>query len=172
MSEPVLQVDPALPREERYAALLKIAPSVLHDSPDWTACMATSVTLLATHLPEFFWIGFYRVIEPSLLAIGPYRGTLGCLTIPFSKGVCGKAAREGRTVLVPDVTKFEDHIACDDASKSEIVVPLFDREGHLVGVLDVDSKRVEDFEDDDREALEKFAGIMREALHRELSDDE
>src|SRR5688572_7634594 len=125
------------------------------DTDDPVTAMAT-VSALLHHGFGFLWTGFYRVVSPELLRVGPYQGTLGCLEIPFGKGVCGTAAAERRTVVVEDVHQFPGHIACDARSRSEIVVPVLDARGELLAVLDVDSERVAAFDDDDRAGLERL----------------
>jgi len=134
--------DLRLEREQKIARYLEVRSqllSVLEGEDDLLAAMTSVVCLLHNALPYYFWTGFYRRVGPSELLVGPYQGTLGCLHIPFGKGVCGTAAQEQRTVVVPDVHLFPGHIACDARSRSEIVVPVFDRRGRLTGVLDVDS---------------------------------
>jgi L-methionine (R)-S-oxide reductase len=112
---------------------------------DPIAAMAT-VSCLVHHAFAHLWTGFYRVVAPGLLRVGPYQGTLGCLEIPFGKGVCGTAAAERRTVVVADVNTFAGHISCDGRSQSEIVLPVLDRSGALVAVFDVDSEKPNTFD--------------------------
>ncbi|MEZ7919616.1 MAG: GAF domain-containing protein [Akkermansiaceae bacterium] len=119
--------------------------------------MASIVTVLHHEMADFYWTGFYRVIDGGLV-IGPYQGTVGCLRIAFGKGVCGTAAQTEETQVVRDVHRFPGHISCDARSKSEIVVPVRNREGDLIGVLDIDSEEKGTFDDVDREALE---GILK-----------
>jgi GAF domain-containing protein len=140
----------------RYAALAEEVAAVLEGEPDRTARMATVAAMLAQAFDHFFWCGFYVVdpAKPSELVVGPYQGTLGCLRIAFGRGVCGAAAAERRTVIVPDVEAFPGHIACDARSKSEIVVPVFDAAGALIAVLDVDATQLAAFDQDDAVALE------------------
>jgi GAF domain-containing protein len=126
--------------------------------------MASTACLLHEALPYASWAGFYRVVGPSLLRVGPYQGPLGCLEIPFDKGVCGAAARERRTQLVEDVDAFPGHIACDAAARSEIVVPVSDRKGELVAVLDLDSHSPAAFDERDRDGLEAVARLLSELL--------
>jgi L-methionine (R)-S-oxide reductase len=109
------------------------------DETDTVALMATVVCELHHNHPMADWTGFYRVVAPGLLKIGPYQGGHGCLVIPFSRGVCGAAARTGRVQNVPDVDAFPDHIACASSTKSELVLPVWNRHGTLLGVLDLDS---------------------------------
>ena len=126
----------------RYAEVEAEILAVLEGEPDRTARMATVASMLADAFPAFFWTGFYRVdpSRPGELVLGPYQGTLGCLRIPFGKGVCGAAAERRETVVVEDVHAFPGHIACDSRSASEIVCPVFDAAGGLIAVLDVDAE--------------------------------
>lgn len=147
-----------IPRTEAYDELGTQVEAVLHGMHDEVAAMAT-ISALIHHGFDHLWTGFYRVAEPDrLLRIGPYQGTLGCMEIQFGKGVCGTAAAERRTVIVADISAFDGHITCDPRSRSEIVVPVFDRSGALIAVLDVDSDRIAAFDDTDREGLEKVVG--------------
>lgn len=106
---------------------------------DAVALMATLACEIHAHHPLADWTGFYRVVAPELLKIGPYQGGHGCLVIPFSRGVCGAAARSGKVLNVPDVDAFPDHIACASSTRSELVLPVWNGEGRLLGVLDIDS---------------------------------
>lgn len=126
---------------------------------DDIAMMATINSVLAGKFEDYFWTGFYRV-KGRELVVGPYIGTVGCLLIPFGKGVCGAAAEARKSVIVPDVTKFPGHIACDSRSRSEIVVPVFDRGGELIAVLDVDSTRPAAFDEADQRGLEKIVALF------------
>ncbi len=128
--------------------------AVCDGEEDAVALMATVACELRHGLDDFDWVGFYRLTAPGMLKIGPYQGGHGCLVIPFSRGVCGAAAREERTQVVPDVDAFPGHIACASSTRSEIVVPVFGRDGVLIGVLDVDSDRPAAFDDGDARALE------------------
>ena len=121
---------------------------------DAVALMATVACELRQAFDGFDWVGFYRVTAPGMLKIGPYQGGHGCLVIPFARGVCGAAAREGRTQVVEDVDAFPGHIACAASTRSEIVVPVFDRHGALIGVLDIDSDTPAAFDAADAAALE------------------
>jgi GAF domain-containing protein len=135
--------------------------AVCDGEDDAVALMATVACELYHGCEGFDWVGFYRVTAPGVLKIGPYQGGHGCLVIPFERGVCGAAAREERTQVVADVDAFPGHIACASSTRSEIVVPVFDREGALVAVLDVDSDRPAAFDTDDAAALE---GLMRDVF--------
>ena len=147
-------------KAERYAELEAEILAVLDGEPDRTARMATVSSMLADAFPAFFWTGFY-VVDPAKgneLVVGPYQGTLGCLRIPFGRGVCGTAAAERATQVVEDVDAFPGHIACDSRSASEIVVPVFDRAGTLIAVLDVDAETTAAFDAVDAQALERLVG--------------
>jgi GAF domain-containing protein len=126
---------------------------------DDIALMATINSVLANRFQHFYWTGFYRVCGDRLI-VGPYIGTVGCLQIDIGKGVCGTAAAEQRTVIVPDVTKFPGHIACDPNSRSEIVVPVFAPDGALIAVLDVDSDQLDAFDEVDQQWLEKIVALF------------
>jgi L-methionine (R)-S-oxide reductase len=143
-----------LPKAAAYAQLAQHVDAVLAGIDDPVAEMAT-VSCLVHHAFGHLWTGFYRVVEPDrLLRVGPYQGTLGCLEIAFGRGVCGTSAAERRTVVVEDVHAFPGHIACDGRSRSEIVVPVLDRDGALIAVFDVDSEHLATFDDEDRAGLE------------------
>ena len=125
--------------------------------------MATIVAILKSTMPHYFWSGFYFAEENEMI-IGPYQGSCACPNISYT-GVCGTSARRKETVIVPDVHKFPGHIACDERSKSEIVVPLFDEKGRVIAVFDVDSSELNAFDEIDKEYLEKIMPIL---LEREL----
>ena len=147
-----------LPKAAAYAALDTQVDSVLAGIDDPIAGMAT-ISALVHHAFGHLWTGFYRVVEPGhLLRVGPYQGTLGCLDIRFGSGVCGSAAARRETVIVPDVASFPGHITCDARSRSEIVVPVFDRERELIAVFDIDSDRTNTFDIDDQRGLERLLG--------------
>ena len=144
----------------RYAELRRDLTAVLDGLDDPVATMATAACLVHAALPQASWTGFYRVVAPGLLRVGPYQGPLGCLEIPFDRGVCGAAARERASQLVPDVHAFPGHVACDAAARSELVVPVADRRGELVAVLDVDSREPAAFDEEDRAGLEAVAALL------------
>lgn len=150
-------------RAERYAELKLEIESLVSGETYVPARYASAACLLAEAFrPRFFWTGFYVVDpqKPEELVVGPYQGTLGCLRIPFGKGVCGACAASGETQLVPDVHAFPGHIACDSRSNSEIVVPVFDSDGKLDAVLDVDSTEFDAFDEVDRQGLEAICKIL------------
>jgi GAF domain-containing protein len=143
-------------KSARYAEVAEEIASVLDGEDNLTARMATVASMLANSFDHYFWTGFY-VVDPTRereLVVGPYQGTLGCLRIAFGRGVCGTAAATGRTQLVEDVHAFPGHIACDSRSASEIVVPVFDAQGQLLAVFDVDSDRPAAFDAVDQQGLE------------------
>ena len=124
--------------------------------------LANAAALLWQGLPELNWAGFY-LLEGEKLILGPFQGKTACIEIPLGRGVCGTAAAEDQTQLVPDVHAFKGHIACDSASNSEIVVPLR-KNGKVVGVLDLDSPRRNRFTEEDKAGLEEFARILERAI--------
>lgn len=119
--------------------LIKNIRALTAGETDTIALMATVACEVHHAHPFADWTGFYRVVGPDLLKIGPYQGGHGCLTIPFSRGVCGACARTGQVQNVPDVEAFADHIACSSSTKSELVLPVFNAKGQLLGVFDIDS---------------------------------
>lgn len=126
---------------------------------DDIARMATINSVLANKFSYYFWTGFYRAAG-DVLVVGPYIGTVGCLLIPFGKGVCGTAAAKRETVIVPDVHAFPGHIACDSRSQSEIVVPVFNAQRELIAVFDVDSTEPASFDEDDARGLESILALF------------
>ena len=136
-----------------YPSLAKSIASLTEGETDAVALMATVVCELHHADHRFDWTGFYRVTEPELLKIGPYQGGHGCLQIPFSRGVCGAAARTGQVQLVPDVEAFEGHIACASSTRSELVLPVFDGAGDVIAVFDIDSDQPDAFTQADADAL-------------------
>ncbi|MCV2887618.1 GAF domain-containing protein [Ruegeria aquimaris] len=136
-----------------YNTLAKTIAALTEGETDPVALMAT-ITCEVHHADNRFnWTGFYRVTEPGVLKIGPYQGGHGCLRIPFEKGVCGAAARTGQVQLVPDVDAFPGHIACASSTRSELVLPVFDRTGALIAVFDIDSDLPDAFTEEDATAL-------------------
>lgn len=136
-----------------YTTLAKTVAALTEDESDVVSLMAT-VTCEVHHADtRFDWTGFYRVTAPGLLKIGPYQGAHGCLQIPFGKGVCGVAAARGAVQLVPDVEAFAGHIACSATTRSELVLPVRDRSGALIGVFDIDSDQADAFNQDDAVGL-------------------
>jgi L-methionine (R)-S-oxide reductase len=146
-----------LPKQDAYRQLDDHVRAVLAGVDDEITAMAT-ISALVHHAFGQLWTGFYRVVAPGdLLRVGPYQGTLGCLEIRFGRGVCGTAAADRRTVIVPDVHAYPGHITCDARSRSEIVVPILDSRGRLIAVFDIDSEHPAQFDDEDRVGLERIA---------------
>jgi len=139
-----------------YATLAKTIASLTAGEDDVVSLMATVACEVHHADARFDWTGFYRVVGPGLLKIGPYQGGHGCLVIPFSRGVCGAAARTGKVQLVPDVDAFPGHIACASSTRSEIVLPVWNRAGDLVGVFDIDSNQADAFTQEDARELSRI----------------
>lgn len=139
-----------------YSDVIRQIGGLTAGEPDVISNMATVACELFHGFEEFHWVGFYRNVGADTLKIGPYQGGHGCLVIPFSKGVCGAAAREGRTQVVDDVEQFPGHIACSSSTRSEIVVPIFNPNGALIGVLDIDSDLPAAFSQSDATALDQL----------------
>ena len=139
-----------------YAELAQTIASLTHGETDEVALMATLACEIHHSDARFDWTGFYRVTEPELLKIGPYQGGHGCLVIPFSRGVCGAAARTRATQLVPDVDAFPGHIACASSTRSELVLPVFAANDRLIGVLDIDSNQPDAFTQEDADRLQEI----------------
>jgi GAF domain-containing protein len=152
MAETILELRHE-PKPRAYSLLHAHVAGVMAGIEDEIAGMAT-VASLVHHAFGHLWTGFYRVVAPDLLRIGPYQGTLGCLEIAFGQGVCGTAAATGKSQVVPDVSRYPGHITCDAGARSEIVIPVFDARGALIAVFDVDSARVDAFDEEDRRGLE------------------
>jgi len=152
------------PKDRAYAQVHAVMLNTLSGIDDDIAGMAT-VSALVHHAFRHLWTGFYRVVAPERLLIGPYQGTLGCLDIAFGRGVCGTAAAERRPIVVPDVSRFPGHISCDARARSEIVLPVFDPNHSLIAVFDIDSAREAAFDQQDANGLERilrwFAGEGR-----------
>lgn len=141
-----------------YGELEKQLRALLHGERDAIANLANTAALLWQALPELNWVGFYRLVEGQLV-LGPFQGKPACVRISTGKGVCGTAAATRQTVVVVDVHEFPGHIACDAASRSEIVVPLL-KDGILLGVLDLDSPRPNRFDAQDQAGLEQLAAML------------
>jgi GAF domain-containing protein len=151
-------VEPALEKQRRYAGLADEIDAVLAGEPDLTARMATVAAMLAASSPRLLWTGFY-VVDPRRadeLIVGPYQGPLGCLRIAFGRGVCGAAAASRKTQIVADVDAFPGHIACDSRARSELVVPVVDRQDRLIAVLDMDSAEPSAFDAVDARGAEEI----------------
>ena len=147
-------------KAERYRVLLPQVRSLLAGETDRVANLANVAAALKTTF-GFFWVGFYRV-QGDELVLGPFRGPVACTRIARGRGVCGTAWQEDRTLVVPDVDAFPGHIACSSLSRSEIVVPLHDREGRVWGVLDIDSDRPAAFDETDAAWLEELCTLLKD----------
>lgn len=149
-------------RKEVYEALLPQINGLIETESDLTANLAN----IAAALKEafgFFWVGFY-VTKEGQLVLGPFQGPIACTRIPFHKGVCGASYSQQKTIIVPDVDQFPGHIACASASKSEIVLPVFHRNGTVAMVLDVDSDQLNDFSETDAEGLQSILTLLERKL--------
>jgi len=144
-----------------YDRLEKTIVALTEGEKDAVALMATIACEVHQADDRFDWTGFYRVVAPDLMKIGPYQGGHGCLTIPFDKGVCGAAARTGEVQLVPDVDVFPGHIACASSTRSELVLPVRNKRGSLLGVFDIDSDQPDAFTQEDADRL---AAILDQAF--------
>ncbi|MDY3900467.1 MAG: GAF domain-containing protein [Atopobiaceae bacterium] len=143
-----------------YPLLARSLASLAEGEPHWLPTLANASALLWERLPRLNWAGFYLIDDRGDLLLGPFQGSLACVRIKLGSGVCGTAAAEDRTLRVPDVHRFAGHIACDAASNSEIVVPLHDGAGAVVGVLDLDSPILDRFSPDDQAGLELFCRTL------------
>ncbi len=163
MAMPPIKADSPLPlRQQTYADLEQRIRAMLDDERDWVSAMATVVCELHHGFDYFHWTGFYRQVEPRLLAVGPYQGSHGCLRIPFERGVCGACARRQETILLDDVHAFPDHIACSSSTLSELVVPVLTPDDQLLAVLDIDSDLPAAFTPVDAQGLESICHWLGE----------
>lgn len=144
-------------KEQKYQTLLQQVITLAEDESDTIALMA-NISSMIHHTFGFFWTGFYRVSGDELV-LGPFQGPLACTRIKFGRGVCGTAWKRAETVIVADVDKFPGHIACSSASRSEIVVPVFE-DSRVTAVLDIDSDKTDTFDETDKEWLEKICGMI------------
>lgn len=149
-------------KEVNYEALTKQARALVEGVPYVVANLANLSALLWQSLPQINWVGFYKM-EPEGLVLWPFQGKPACIRIPRGRGVCGRAAQEGKTILVADVHSFPGHIACDSASQSEIVVPLW-KDGKIWGVMDIDSPIQNRFTPQDQAGLEQLAAVVESVL--------
>lgn len=156
-----ITLTPGATKAQRYQELIPQIRSVIEDETDLVANLANVAAMLREAF-DFFWVGFYINKEDELV-LGPFQGPLACTRIPFSKGVCGAAATEQRTLIVPNVNQFPGHIACSSASKSEVVVPLV-KDGVTQMVLDVDSDLMDDFDTTDAQYLEEIMELIKAKL--------
>jgi GAF domain-containing protein len=157
------QLSESLPKTELYATLAGQLRSLIADEPDAIANMANCAALLFNTLPDVNWAGFY-LLKDEQLVLGPFQGLPACVRIPLGRGVCGTAAASRQTVRVLNVDEFPGHIACDSASRSEVVAPLIRADETLVGVLDVDSPILARFDEADEAGLQSLAAIIAAKL--------
>lgn len=151
------------PTADRYRTLVEQARALIADEPDRIANAANLSALIKATVPDLNWVGFY-FFDGTELVVGPFQGLPACIRIPLTKGVCGAAARTRTTQRIDDVHAVADHIACDAATNSELVVPLISPAGELIGVLDIDSATTARFTDDDQRGIEALATVYVEAL--------
>lgn len=154
-----LIVDKSLSKKERYQTAVAQIRALVSGESNITANLANISAALKQSF-DFFWVGFYLVDKTDELVLGPFQGPIACTRIKKGKGVCGTAWEEAKTIIVPDVDKFPGHIACASESKSEIVVPFFDKAGKCLGVLDVDQDHYDAFDETDKEYLEQLLSIF------------
>ena len=146
-------------KAEQYELLICQIRSLIEGETDAVAVMS-NVAAAIHQAMGFWWTGFYRVVSDELL-LGPFQGPVACMHIPFGKGVCGTAWKQAETVVVPDVEQFPGHIACSSESKSEIVVPVFGNDKTVVAVLDIDSEKLNTFDETDRKYLEEICKMIK-----------
>ncbi len=149
-------------KEEKYTLLVKQTASLIEGETNAVGILA-NVAALLHHTMGFWWTGFYLVHDDTL-QLGPFQGPVACFTIKRGRGVCGTAWQQGTTIVVPDVEQFPGHIACSSLSRSEIVVPLRDRQGRVAGVIDIDSRELGAFDQVDRRYLEQISALVARAV--------
>lgn len=154
--------DPSASKAETYAELVNAARALTDGEPDGVANMANLAALIWQFVPRLNWAGFYRAVDGELV-LGPFIGKPACIRIPFGRGVCGTAAQTAQTQLVPDVHAFPGHIACDSASRSELVVPVL-RDGMVIAVIDLDSPDLARFDAGDAAGIEDLAKTIAQAI--------
>lgn len=149
-------------KEETYQSLIPLTQSLVSEEKEWISLLSNFTALLKQSFDSFSWVGFY-LLKDGRLILGPFQGKVACSFIEIGKGVCGTSAKERKTIIVEDVDKFPGHIACDEGSRSEIVVPVF-IDNELIGVLDIDSYNYSNFDVTDKLYLEKLSSIIAEKL--------
>lgn len=151
-------------KSSRYELVLKQISALIAGETDETAVLANVSSALATAFPEWLWTGFYLVRNGELL-LGPFQGPVACYHIKKGRGVCGSSWEREETIVVPDVEEFPGHIACSSLSRSEIVVPMYSKEGDIVGVLDIDSPEIGTFDQVDKQYLEQLVSVLKDTLY-------
>lgn len=149
-------------KEETYQSLIPLTQSLVSEEEEWISLFSNFTALLKQSFDSFSWVGFY-LLKDGRLILGPFQGKVACSFIEIGKGVCGTSAKERKTIVVEDVDKFPGHIACDEGSRSEIVVPIF-IDNELIGVLDIDSYNYSNFDETDKLYLEKLSSIIAKKL--------
>lgn len=144
----------------RYERIYNQLKQLLATSPTFEAGLSTIIAVLYHKMPHFFWVGFY-FLNHNKLTVGPYQGPLACQELEYPKGVCWKSVRDKTSIIVKDVHKFPDHIACDSRSKSEIVIPLISKDNGIIGVFDIDSDKLDAFDKEDEHALIKIMTLLK-----------
>ena len=147
-------------KAEAYKWAAKRVRAQVLRSIDITATLANTSAILKEHFSDFFWAGFY-FFKGDYLLLGPFQGPPACVKLSLDKGVCATSANEKKTIIVPNVHEFPGHVACDSRSNSEIVVPVFDKSGEFKAIMDVDSEKVNDFDETDAEGLERIAEMLK-----------
>ena len=145
-------------KEEQYKMLVEQIGSLIAGETDKVAVMSNVAAAIHQEM-KFWWTGFYRVVGDELV-LGPFQGQVACMHVPFGRGVCGTAWQREQTIVVPDVEQFPGHIACSSASRSEIVVPVFDKEGRVTALLDIDSEQLATFDETDQRYLEEICRML------------
>jgi len=157
-----LVINQSLNKEGKYSVLLPQIKSLIAGEKNLIANLA-NITAALKETFNFFWVGFY-LVKDNELVLGPFQGKIACTRIPFGKGVCGTAWKEMKTIIVDDVDKFPGHIACSNLSRSEIVVPIFNKNNVVTMVLDIDSDKLADFDTVDQKYLEQLAVIIQASI--------
>jgi L-methionine (R)-S-oxide reductase len=162
-----LTIDPSLPKAEKYNQLIPQINALVEGEHNLVANMSNVMAALRTAF-EFFWVGVYLVDQqqPDELVLGPFQGPIACTRIKKGRGVCGAAWQQAKTIIVPDVDQFPGHIACSSASKSEIVIPVYDENKEVVMVIDVDSEMYNTFDTIDQHYLEQISAIITQCVQK------
>lgn len=152
-------------KEQKYQDVFSRLKAILAGETDEIACLATVSCEVFHAFESFNWVGFYRVTEPGVLMVGPYQGGHGCLKITFDRGVCGAAAKTAKTQLVPDVHAVANHIACSSTTLSELVVPVFNSQGEVVAVFDLDSDQLNNFDEIDVKYTTEICALLTQSCY-------
>lgn len=146
-------------KEEKYQELVANVKAIIEGETDMIAIMSNIAAEIHQTM-KFWWTGFYRVKDGELI-LGPFQGPIACMHIAYGRGVCGTAWKKEKTIIVPDVEQFPGHIACSSQSRSEIVVPVFDKENKVIAVLDIDSEHLSTFDETDKKYLEEICQAIQ-----------